>query len=157
MKRTPSSDAPFQGAPDSRPKLGVAPQHLFEHRNGAQARCGGNHRDDLGIPDRGERIRTPPPPRDFALGWKPRIGFQSVSGCRAEPRLDRGDRLRLILSELHVEPHLVVGDVAAGHESVLNRVRTKLATRPAATSQTTSLQKAPPPPPNSSRATPSLR
>ena len=43
------------------------------------------------------------------------ILLEAISGRRADRRLRRRNRRRICLSERHVEPHLVIGDMAAGH------------------------------------------
>ena len=42
------------------------------------------------------------------------ITLEAVGGRRADRRLSRGNRRAVCLSERHVEPHLVIGDMAAG-------------------------------------------
>ena len=61
------------------------------------------------------------------------------------------------LSELHVEPHLVIGYVAAGHKAVPPRRKNHRHTRPTANTSERPSNGPPPLDRNSGRATPSLR
>ena len=59
--------------------------------------------------------------------------FDAIGGGGAEPGLGRGDDRRLGLAETHVQPHLAIGDVAAGQGRFLIGVKNPLPIRPAAT------------------------
>ncbi len=51
MQRLLLADAALEGATDAGVEVGMTPQHLLEHGDGAQARGGLQHGDDLGLPD----------------------------------------------------------------------------------------------------------
>src|SRR3546814_11130561 len=50
------------------------------------------------------------------LRGKPVISLDAICGRRADSGLGGGDRNGMGMSELHVEPHLMIVDVAARHE-----------------------------------------
>ena len=114
-------DAPLQGAPHSRGDLGMAPADLLEDGHRADAGCGLQHRHDLAVPDPGKRVGTAAATRRLLLGRQPRIGFDPIGGGGAEPGLRGGDGGDVALTGLHVQPHLAVGDVAAGQVLILLR------------------------------------
>ena len=59
-KRALGTDAALQGSARPGRQVGMAPLHLLEDRHRAQARCGHQHRYDLGIEEVDQRIRTAP-------------------------------------------------------------------------------------------------
>ena len=72
---------------------------------------------DLAIEERGEGIRAATVPHRRLVGRQPAILLEAISRGRADRCLRRRHRRRVCLSELHVEPHLVIGDMAAGQWS----------------------------------------
>jgi hypothetical protein len=56
----------------------VAPPHLFENRNGADAGSCLQDRDDLAIPNIGKRVGSSPATRRLLLGWQARIILDPV-------------------------------------------------------------------------------
>jgi len=92
----------------------MAPLHLLEDRHRAKPRCRLQHRHDLAIEDVGERIRAAATPYPLLVRRKPAILLEAISGGRADRCLRRRHRRQVCLSELHVKPHLLIGDMAAG-------------------------------------------
>ena len=112
MKRPPAADATLQRSPDTGGQVGMAALHLLEDRDGAQIRRRLQHRHDLAVKEIGKRIRPAALPRLLFIGWQSAILLEAISGRRTDRRLRRRDRRRICLSERHVEPHLVIGDMA---------------------------------------------
>ena len=117
VQGAPGSDPALEGAADAGAELGMAADDLLEEGDGPQARGGLEQRDDLAVPDTRERIGAPAPAADLLLGGQPRVLVDAVGGGGAEPGLGGGDRDGVGLTELHVQPHLAVGDVAAGQRA----------------------------------------
>ena len=69
----------------------------------------------------GQRIAPSAAARRFLLRRQSRILFDAIGGGGAEPGFGRGNGRRLGLAETHVQPHLAVGDVAAGQAAVPHR------------------------------------
>ncbi len=127
----PGADAPLQRAAHPLVQFGMSPRHLLENGHRPDAGRGFEQRNDLLLKYTGKRIRTPPAAWRLLLRWQPRILLDAVGGRHADRRLRRGDGRRIGLSELHVEPHLVIGYVAAGHKAVPpNRKTTGIPGRP---------------------------
>src|SRR5690242_1569821 len=113
MHRPPRPDAAFQRAADALTELGVAATHLVEDADRAQIGRGLKHRDDLAVPQGGERIGAAAAPRGL-LRCRPVWGLlDPVGGRGAEPGLGAGDGRGVGLSVSHVKPYLTVGDMAA--------------------------------------------
>ena len=64
------------------------------------------------------------------LGRQPRIGFNPIGGCGAEPGLRRSDGRGVGLARTHIQPHLTVGDVGAGQALILISVKNQMLTQP---------------------------
>src|SRR5229473_2479514 len=92
----------------------MAPLHLLEDRDRAKPRRRLQHRHDLGIEELGEGVWTAAVPYRLLVGRQPAILLEAISGGRADRCLRRRHRRHVCLSELHVKPHLVIGDMAAG-------------------------------------------
>jgi len=73
----------------------------------------------LGVPNAGQRIGPPPPTRHLLLRRQPRIVLDPIARRRRDTRFGGGDGGLVALSETHVQPHLVVGDVTAGQVLIL--------------------------------------
>src|SRR3954447_14149158 len=72
--------------------------------------------------------------RDFCkltLARQPGIMFEAVGARGCNPRLGGGNRRGLGPAETHVQPHLAIGDVAAGQGAVLHRREEPLDTQSA--------------------------
>src|SRR3954451_4996398 len=67
----------------------------------------------------------------FILRRKSRILLDAIGGGGAEPGLGRRDDRRFSLSEPHIQPHLAIGDVAAGQGRFLIGMKNPLPIRPA--------------------------
>ena len=131
MERAPPPDAPLQRAPQALGEIRVAATDLFEHRDRTQRRRRDEHRHDLLVPDAGQRIGAPAPARPFLLRGKPRVFLHAVGRGRAEAGFGRRDDDGVGFPELHVEPHLAVGDMSAGQRSILPQGKVEVV-RPAA-------------------------
>jgi len=114
VQRAPRPNAPFHCPPHAAGKLGVPTLHLFEDRHAAKTGCRLQHRHDVAVEDVGQRIRTAPAPDLLPGRRRPVVMFEAICGGGTDRCLRRRNRRRLCLTELHVEPHLVIGDMAAG-------------------------------------------
>ena len=123
VKRPPAADPPLQRPADPGAKIGMAAQHLLEHRDRAQTRCRAQQRHDLGVEDIGQGVGSTSSPDTRLLRWQLRIVRDPVSGRRAEPGLGRRCRDAVTVSELHIEPHLMIVDVATRHPRLPLRER----------------------------------
>ena len=99
----------------------MAPLHLLEDRNRPQPRRRLQQRHDLGVEDVRQRVWPAAVPRLGLQRRWPGIGLEPIGRGPAERRLGRRHRRRVRLPELHVEPHLVIGDMAAGQGRNLSR------------------------------------
>lgn len=90
-------------------------QDLLEDRHRPQAGRSFEERHDLGLEHLGERIG----PSSAAWGLlgrgQARIGADAMAGGGTEGGLGGGRGDAVALTELHEEPHLVIGHMAAGH------------------------------------------
>ncbi len=118
---SPAANAPLQRAADAGTDLGMATTDLLENGDRPQPRNALEKRDDLAVPNRRQRILSPALPRRCLLRRQPRILLNAISRRRAEPGLGRGNARRLGLAQTHEQPHLAVGDVAAGQGAVPHR------------------------------------
>jgi hypothetical protein len=121
VERPPGADAPFQSPPDSNADLGMAPPDLVENGHRPQARNTLQQRHHLAVPNCSQRIAPSAAVRRFLLRRQPRILFEAIGRSSAEPGLGCGNTRRLGLAKTHVQPHLAVGDVAAGQAAVPHR------------------------------------
>src|SRR4029079_13383509 len=126
VERPPGTDAPLQSAPYAGADLGMAPPNLIENRDRPQVRGALQQRHYLAVPDHGQRISPATDARRLLLRGKPGILLDAIGGGGAEPGLGRGDDRRFGLSELHIQPHLAIGDKAAREERVLLRMEEPL-------------------------------
>ena len=114
MDGSPRSDPTLQGAADAGAEFGVASDHLLEDGDRSKAGRGLQHRHDLRLEDGSQRVRATPLPNPLPPRGQAGMLLEAIGAGRAERRL-RGRNLRRVgLTELHVEPHLVIGHVAAG-------------------------------------------
>jgi len=65
VQGAPPSYSALQGTADAGTQFGVTAQQLVEDGHGANARCGAQHRHDLGVEDPAQGIRATPSTRDF--------------------------------------------------------------------------------------------
>jgi hypothetical protein len=114
VQRPPGADPALQGAADGAAELRVSAQHLLENRDRPQARRALQKRHDLAFPDPGQRVRPAPSPWRGLLRRRAGTGLDPVRGGSAETGPRGGDRDRFCPAERHVQPHLAVGDMAAG-------------------------------------------
>ncbi len=118
IQRPPAADAPLQGTADTEAYLGMVAPDLVKNGHWPQAWCALQQRHHLAIPNLSQRIATSAAARCFLLRRQPWILFDAIGGGGAEPGFGRGNGRRLGLAETHIQPHLAVGDVAAGQAAV---------------------------------------
>jgi len=121
VERPPGADAPLQRAPDAGTELGMTPSELVKDGDRTQASDALEEGYYFAVPDRGQRVRPPPVPRRLPLRGQSWILLDAIGAGGAEPGFGRGDNRRLGLAQTHVQPHLLVGDVAAGQGAVPHR------------------------------------
>src|SRR5207344_801686 len=121
VQRPPDTDAPLQGAANTGADLRMAAPDLVENGHRPQAWGAFQQRHYLAVPNLSQRIATSAAARRFLLRRQPWILFDAIGGGGAEPGLGRGNGRRLGLAETHIQPHLAVGDVAAGQAAVPHR------------------------------------
>ena len=115
VQRAPLAHAALQSAAHAVAELRV-PAHQFpEDPHRAQVRRLLQHRDDLLVEDPGKRVRPTPAASLLFGGRQPRIVFDPVGRRGAESRLRGGCPGAVVLTKVHVEPHLVIGNVSAWH------------------------------------------
>jgi hypothetical protein len=117
----PGTDAPLQGAANTDADLGMATPDLVENGHRPQAWGALQQRHYLAVPNLRQRIAPSAAARRSLLRRQPRILFDTIGGGGAEPGFGRGNGRRLGLAETHIQPHLAVGDVAAGQAAVPHR------------------------------------
>jgi len=115
MQRLPLPDTPLQRAADARRQIRMAAKHLLEHGDGPQAGHGYQHRDDLRLPDRGQRVGTAAAANCLSLRGQLWIGIEPCAGAGADTGSRCGELARLGPTKVQVESRLLVGDVRAGH------------------------------------------
>jgi hypothetical protein len=135
VERPPAPDAPLQGAPDTGVNLGMAASDLVKNSDRSQARHALKEGHDLALPNRRQRILPSAPARCFLLRREPWVLLNAISGSCAEPGLGRGNARRLSVVQTHIQPHLAIGDVAAGQGRFLIGMKNPLPIRPAATAR----------------------
>ena len=118
VQRPPGTDAPLQRAANTGADLGMATPDLVENGHWPQVWGALQQRHYLAVPNLSQRIATSAAARRFLLRRQPWILFDTIGGGGAEPGFGRGNGRRLGLAETHVQPHLAVGDVAAGQAVV---------------------------------------
>jgi len=108
MDGPPRADPPLQGPADAASQFGMAAEHLLE--NGNRSKAGGclQHRHDFGVENISERIGSSASSRGL-LRRQLWILLDAIGRGNADGRLRRRDGRGVGLTELHVEPHLVIG------------------------------------------------
>ena len=114
MQGAPGSDPALEGAADAGAEFGMAADDLLEESDGPQARGGLEERDDLAVPDSSRADRDAGARVGPSCGRAAGVLLEAIGGGGAEPGLGGGDRGGVGVTELHVQPHLAVGDMAAG-------------------------------------------
>src|ERR1022692_1078397 len=92
----------------------MASLHLIKDRDRAKARCRLQHRDHLRVEEVREGIRPATSSHLIYSGRRSMILLEAIRRGEADRCLRGRDRRAICLSERHVKPHLVIGDVAAG-------------------------------------------
>ncbi len=95
----------------------MATLHLFKDRDRPKIRRGLQQRDHLGIKEISQRVRTAAGSYLMDGRWQPTVLLEAIGRGGADRRLRRRDRCAVCLSECHVEPHLMIGDMAAGQRA----------------------------------------
>ena len=95
----------------------MATLHLFEDRDRAKARSCLQHRDHLRVEEVREGIRPATGSHLIHGRRRPMILFEAIGRGEADRCLRGRDRRAVCLSERHVKPHLVIGDMAAGQRA----------------------------------------
>ena len=119
VERAPAGDPALQGPPHARVDARMPAAKLLEDRHRADAGRGFQHRHDLAFPNPGKRVGTAASARLLLLRRQPRIAFDPIAGGGAEPGLRRSDGRTMVLTGLHVQPRLAVGDVSARQALIL--------------------------------------
>ena len=114
MQSPPGTDAPLQRAADAGADLGVAPPDLVENGDRPQTGDALQQRHHLAVPYLAQRIGPPPAARGFLLRGHSKVVLEAIAAGGREPGLGGGNGRRLGLTETHIQPHLAIGDVAAG-------------------------------------------
>jgi hypothetical protein len=89
--------------------------HLLENGNCPDTRRCLEQGHDFFFEYAGQGIRAPSLPLRLPLGWKSGISLDAVCGRCADAGFGGRNRHGMSLSELHIEPHLMIVDVAARH------------------------------------------
>src|ERR1700732_527739 len=87
---------------------------LIEDGDRPQARSALEQRHHLAVPNLAQRIRPPPAARRLFLRREAGISLAAVARGGREPGPGGGNGWCLGVAETHVQPHLAIGDVAAG-------------------------------------------
>ena len=117
------------------PNLGMAVPDLVENGHRPQAWDALQQGHYLTVPNHGQRIATSAAARRFLLRRQPWILFDTIGGGGAEPGFGRRNGRLIGLTETHIQPHLAVGDVAAGQAAVPHRREEPASYRPTATAR----------------------
>jgi hypothetical protein len=132
MNGPPGADPALQGAADSSPDFRVATQHLLEDRDRPHVGRRLQHRHHFRLKYAGQGIRPATAADSLLLRWKAGILLDAIGGRRAERRLGGGHGRGIGLTVLHIEPHLVIGNVSAGQASDSSWRKNHLHNQPAA-------------------------
>ena len=92
----------------------MATLHLFEDRDRSETWRRLQHRDHFRVEEVREGIRPAASSHLIYGGRRPMILFEAIGRGETDRCLRGRDRRAVCLSERHVEPHLVIGDMAAG-------------------------------------------
>jgi len=110
----PTADAALNRPANAFAELGVASHHLLENCDGTNAGSGLEHGHNLGVENTLKRVRAAPAARCRLLRRQPWVFLNAIGRGRADGCLCRANGDTVGLAKLHVEPHLVIGYVAAG-------------------------------------------
>src|SRR5689334_15469978 len=135
VQRPPGADAPLERAANTGADLRMAAPDLVENGHRPQAWGALQQRHYLAVPNLSQRISTSAATRRFLLRRQPWILFETIGGGGAEPGFRRGNARRLGSAETHIQPHLAVGDVAAGQAAVPHWREEPASYRPIATAR----------------------
>lgn len=130
----PGAHPALQGAADL-VTLGTAALKFLQDGDRAQPRMGLKQRQDIGLPNPGERVGSAAAaaPPELLLRRQPGVPLDPISGADADPRLGGGGLLGKRSTEVHVESHLLVCDGGAGHGVLFLAVEDPCQTRSIAT------------------------
>jgi hypothetical protein len=119
VQRLPDAHPALQGAPRRGRKIAMPTQHLGHDADWAQPRRRFQQRDDLAVPYRRQRVRPAATARGLRLRGQPGIGIDPSAGRGTEARPGGGGLACVGSAEVHVQSHLLVRDVIAGHRGSL--------------------------------------
>ena len=88
---------------------------LAQQRDGHQLGRALEQRHDFGFPDVGERIGTRAPIASRVLRRQRDRALDAARAALADAGLGRGQRLGLVLADVHVEANLLIGDSGSWH------------------------------------------
>ena len=108
MDGPPRADTPFQGPANAASQFRMAADNLLE--NGDWSKAGGclQHRHDFGVENISERIRPSASSRSLLRGQL-RILLDTIRVAILIDAFAAATAVGVGLTELHVEPHLVIG------------------------------------------------
>lgn len=132
VDRPPGPDPALQRATDAGAELGMASEQLLEDRDRPHTGGGLQHRHDICLKYAGQGIWPATAAGSLLLRRKASILLDPVSGRGAERSLGGGHGWAIGLTVLHVEPHLVIGNVSAWHASDSSWRKNHLHNQPAA-------------------------
>ena len=115
VHRAPLANATLKRAANAGTQFRMTAHQLLEQRHRTQARCLFQQRNQLLVENPRQRIGPAAAPNLLLAGRKSRIRLDTVGRRGAEAGLGRRRLRRVLLSNLHVKPHLVIGNVTAWH------------------------------------------
>src|SRR5262245_45141640 len=119
VQRLPGAHPTFQGAPRPDAEAGVTAQHLAQDADRPQTWGRLQQRDDLAVPDCRQRVRPATTAWRARLRRQSRVAIDPGAGGGAEPRPRGGGLTRMGATKFHVQSHLLVRYVFAGHRGAL--------------------------------------
>ena len=111
----PLANAALERAANAGTQFRMPAHQLLEQRHRTQARCLLQQRDQFLLEDPRQRIGPASAPNLLPGGRQSPIRLDAVGRGGTEAGLGRSRLRRVLLSKLHVKPHLVIGNVTAWH------------------------------------------
>ena len=122
MQRLPSPHPALERATDAAGEAWVPTLQLAQNGHRTELRGGLQHRQDLAVPDRGQRIGSTTRARLSLLRWWPWVGIEPGAGARAHAAFGGRDLTTVASAEVHVQSRLLICDVCAGHGVLFREV-----------------------------------